>query len=118
MLLRVEVDTEHWLSAGARHDQLFALYRGRAIYAPVTIDDGTNVATFAGPEETPASGFLWPESREMLAHKPFVIHQAQGRGHVIAFTADPTVRAYLDGLNVLLLNAVLRGPSQAEPVRW
>ncbi len=33
------------------------------------------------------------------------------------FTQDPTVRAYLDGLNVLLMNAIFRGAAHARPVR-
>jgi len=35
------------------------------------------------------------------------VHQPFGRGHVVAFAEDPNVRAFADGLNLLLLNAVL-----------
>lgn len=34
---------------------------------------------------------------------------------VVGFTADPNTRAYMDGLNVLFLNAVFRGPAHARP---
>jgi hypothetical protein len=33
---------------------------------------------------------------------------------VVAFTEDPTFRAMLDGMNVLFLNAVFRGPAHAR----
>ncbi len=38
-----------------------------------------------------------------------------GRGMVIAFTQDPNVRAYLDGLNTLFINAIFRGAAHATP---
>ena len=41
----------------------------------------------------------------------------RGDGFVIAFTQDPNVRAYLDGLNVLFMNAIFRGSAHARPVR-
>ena len=52
-----------------------------------------------------------------LAYKPFVVSESFGAGEVIAFTQDPTVRAYLDGLNVMLMNAIFRGSAHARPVR-
>ena len=41
--------------------------------------------------------------------------QTEGRGVAIAFTADPSFRAALDGMNVFFLNAVFRGPAHARP---
>jgi hypothetical protein len=49
--------------------------------------------------------------KKQLAFKPLMMVQREGRGHVIAFTADPNYRAYLDGMNILFLNAVFRGPA-------
>jgi len=40
-----------------------------------------------------------------------------GAGQVISFTQDPTVRAYLDGLNVILMSAIFRGAAHARPPR-
>ena len=37
-----------------------------------------------------------------------------GRGLVVGFTEDPNFRAMLDGMNVLFLNAVFRGPAHAR----
>ena len=57
------------------------------------------------------------ENRKQLAYKPFAVVQPDGRGFVIAFTQDPNVRAYLDGLNVIFANAIFRGAAHARPVR-
>jgi hypothetical protein len=60
---------------------------------------------------------MWEENRRQLAHKPFAIAQSRGRGIVVGFTQDPNVRAYLDGLNVIFMNAIFRGSAHARPVR-
>ena len=91
--------------------------RGPDIYTPIRFDKGTNVAVFAPAEELLASGYLWEENRKQMAYKPFVALQPEGRGFLIAFTQDPNVRAYLDGLNVVFMNAILRGAAHARPVR-
>ena len=115
-MARADVHPEHWLSAGVA-PVLNVLIRGSDIYTPIRIDDGVNVARFQGPEELLRSGYLWEENRRQLAYKPFVLSQPRGAGQVIAFTQDPTVRAYLDGLNVILVNAIFRGSAHARPVR-
>ena len=50
-----------------------------------------------------------------LAYKPLLMEQRHGRGRVIGFTVGPNFRAYMDGLNVLFLNALFRGPAHAGP---
>ncbi|MDG1437634.1 MAG: M14 family zinc carboxypeptidase, partial [Emcibacteraceae bacterium] len=102
VMLKAKVDLEHWLTAGSA-ETLNVLYRGSDIYTPVTIDKGRNVVNYLGAEEVLASGYLWEENRVQLAHKPFIISEPKGRGQVIGFTSDPTVRAYLDGLNLMLI---------------
>ena len=37
--------------------------------------------------------------------------------YVIGFTEDPNYRAYLDGLNVIMLNAVFGGPAHSGRLR-
>ncbi len=115
VLAKARVDTEHWMGAGMA-DSVQALVSGRAIYSPVKLDKGVNVAVFAGPDQVLVSGYLWEENRKQLAHKPLVVVETLGRGLVIGFTTDPNYRAYLDGMNVLFLNAVFRGPAHARPV--
>lgn len=114
VVVRAELDPDHWMNAGM-DETVHALVRGRAIYTPLTLDEGQNPAIFSGPDDLVASGYLWEENRNQLAYKPLTMVQAHGRGLVIGFTADPNYRAYLDGLNTLFLNAVFRGPARARP---
>lgn len=116
VLARVNVDQEHWLTAGVP-EQVHSLFVGRDIYSPLTINHGRNVAYFQGPDEVLASGYLWDENREQIAYKPLLMVQPQGRGMVISFTQEPNYRAYMDGLQVLLFNAIFRGAAHAQPTR-
>ncbi len=116
VLVRASVDPDHWLGAGVA-TTLNVLVRGSDIYTPVKTDKGVNVAVFHPADELLASGYMWEQNRKQLAYKPFVIAQASGKGYVIGFTQDPNVRAYLDGLNVIFMNAILRGSAHARPVR-
>ena len=116
VLVNTDVNTDHWLAAGAA-ESIPALVRGSRIFTPPTQEQADIVARFAGPDELLASGYLWEENRTQLAFKPFLMTQNHGRGHVIAFTEDPAVRAYLDGLNTLLVNAVLVAPSYSRKLR-
>ncbi len=116
VLVKAEVDPDHWLGAGVA-STLNVLVRGSDIYTPVKMDKGVNVATFSNADELLASGYIWEQNRKQLAYKPFVVAERIGRGYVIGFTQDPNVRAYLDGLNVIFMNAILRGSAHARPVR-
>jgi hypothetical protein len=116
VLVRADVDPDHWLGAGVA-PTLNVLVRGSDVYTPITIDNGINVARFQGADDLLASGYIWEENRKQLAYKPFVVAQPTGRGIVIGFTQDPNVRAYLDGLNVIFMNAIFRASAHARPVR-
>lgn len=116
VLVRADVDQEHWLTAGVA-PVVNVLVRGTDVYTPIRLNDGFNVARFQGPDDLLASGYIWEENRRQLAYKPFLVSQSQGAGQVIAFTQDPTVRAYMDGLNVMLMNAIFRGAAHARPMR-
>jgi hypothetical protein len=116
VLLKADVDPDHWLAAGVA-PELNVLVRGRDIYTPIKLDKGVNVALFSSADELLNSGYIWEENRKQLAYKPFVVVQRSGRGYVIGFTQDPNVRAYLDGLNMIFMNAIMRGSAHARPVR-
>ena len=116
VLVKSNVDPDHWLGAGVA-PSLNVLVRGPDIYTPATMDKAVNVAVFSAADDLLASGYMWEQNRKQLAYKPFVVAQPSGRGYVIGFTQDPTVRAYLDGLNVIFMNAILRGSAHARPVR-
>lgn len=116
VLAKANVDPDHWLGAGVS-STINVLVRGPDIYTPIRLDKGVNVAYFPGADELLASGYMWEQNRKQLAYKPFAVAQPAGRGFVIAFTQDPNVRAYLDGLNVIFMNAIMRGSAHARPVR-
>jgi hypothetical protein len=116
ILANVAVDQEHWLTAGVNKN-VVALVTGSDIYAPITLNSGKNLAWFTGPETLLASGYLWQENKKQLAYKPFLIHQPLGKGMLVSFTQEPTTRAYLDGLNVLLTNSIFRAAAHAKPLR-
>jgi hypothetical protein len=111
-IVKCRVDSEQWISAGLPPN-VYAMISGRNIFTPIHVDRGVNAVSFAGPGELLASGYMWDEYIKQLAFKPFVITARSGRGVVIAFTANPNYRAALDGLNLLFLNAVFRGPAHA-----
>ena len=116
VFIRADVDTDHWLGAGVA-ETLNVLVRGSDIYTPIKLNAGTNVARFKGPDDLLASGYLWEENAKQFAYKPFVMVEGKGNGYVIGFTQDPTVRAYLDGLNLIFMNAIFQGAAQARPLR-
>jgi len=116
VIVNAAIDKDHWLAAGVA-EELKVLVRGGDIYTPVDLNTGTNVAYFKGKDDLLASGLIWEENKAQLAYKPFVIHQNMGRGMVIGFTQEPTIRAYLDGLNLIYMNAIFGGTAHAYPVR-
>ncbi len=115
VLVNADVDPDHWLGAGVA-PTIRTLVRGTDVYTPITIDKGVNVARFKDRDSLLASGYIWEENRKQLAYKPFVVAQPTGRGYVIGFTQDPNVRAYLDGLNLIFMNAIFRGSAHARPL--
>ena len=116
VLLRARVDGDHWLGAGVR-ETIYVLARGSDIYTPTRLDAGVNVARFEAADDVLASGFLWEKNLRQFAYKPFAVAEPKGTGYIVAFTQDPNVRAYLDGLNVIFMNAIFRGAAHARPVR-
>lgn len=112
VLLNTIADEHHWLSAG--YERAVTLLTGADIYTPLVEGDGVNVFRFAPEPEILASGYLWEENGRQLAYKPFVMAEPTGEGLVVGFTQSPVVRAYLDGLDLALLNAVLLGPAHVR----
>lgn len=116
VITKLNVDQEHWLTAGVP-ETVNSITVGNQIYRPLTIKNGRNLLTYAAADELLASGYLWAENQQQLAHKPYLMWQPRGRGMVISFTQEPTYRAYLDGLNITLANAIFGGASHARPLR-
>jgi hypothetical protein len=112
-IAKCRVDPEQWVNAGVPAS-VYTMVSGRAIFTPIKIDRGVNAVIFEAPDQVLASGYMWDEYRKQLAFKPFVVTARSGRGVVVGFTANPNYRAALDGLNLLFLNAVFRGPAHAS----
>lgn len=112
-LLNVVAEPDHFLSAGYDAGAV-VLAAGTQIFTPLDRADGINVLRFAAAPNLIASGYVWDENRRQLAYKPYLMAQRQGRGLVIGFAHDPSTRAYLDGLDLLIANAVLIAPSRVR----
>ena len=110
-ILRVVLDTEHWLASGT-DGEIGALVQGSRVFSPVTLDDGTNVGRYGELGDLVLSGIVWEESRPQLASKAFLIHEPVGSGQIIAFAEDPNYRAYTEATQLLFINAVLLGPGR------
>ncbi|MCH1926106.1 M14 family metallopeptidase [Shewanella sp. C32] len=116
VLANVEVDQEHWLTAGVK-PEVVSLVIGNDMFTPIKLASGKNVAWFSDEKHLLASGYMWQQNRKQLAYKPFLIYQPTGNGMVIGYTQDPTARGYLDGLNVMLMNTIFRAAAHATPLR-
>lgn len=112
-LLNTVADTSHFLSAGYDNGAI-VLASGSQIFTPLDRSKGINVLRFAAEDSLIASGYVWGENRVQMAFKPYMIAQPNGQGLAIGFTHDPSARAYLDGLDLLIANAVLVAPSRVR----
>ena len=111
-LVWTEAEPNHWLSAG--YDKAVVLAAGTDIYAPLNAGDGVTALRFASAETLLASGHLWNENRLQLALKPYATAESKGKGLIVSFTQSPVTRAYLNGLILLMANAVLLGPAHTN----
>ncbi|MBV7259436.1 M14 family metallopeptidase [Erythrobacter crassostreae] len=112
-LLNTVADPDHFLSAGY-DDGAVVMASGSQIFTPLDRGTGTNVMRFAAADRLIASGYVWDENRRQMAFKPYLMAQPSGSGLTIGFANDPTSRAYLDGLDLMLANAVLIAPSRVR----
>ena len=109
-IMRVEIDMEHWLSAGF-DGEIQAIVEGQRIFTPIKLDKGRNVGVYAAKDRLVAAGFTWENPKEQLPQKAFLLYQPIGRGHVIAFAEDPNYRAIPEATQLLFINAILLGPA-------
>lgn len=112
-LLNVVAEPDHFLSAGYDEGGV-VLATGTQIWTPLDRAKGVNAMRFAAAPELIASGYVWGENRKQLAYKPYLMAQRQGRGLVIGFAHDPSTRGYLEGLDLMIANAVLVAPSRVR----
>ncbi len=111
------VDPEHWIGFGLG-EKTPVLFWGDNVY--MSKHPVKTPVRLAGEEELRLSGLLWPEARQRLADTAYVTAESVGRGQIILFATDPTLRMWLAGAQRLFLNAVLLGPGMgaSQPVPW
>ena len=107
--LRADVFDDHWVTFGLS-PTLDVFFSGNTILAPIKPTRGRNLVTFRAKDDLLTSGFCWPQTLELIASKPYVMYQARGSGHVIAFSGDPNFRAMCPATQRLFFNVVMFGP--------
>lgn len=112
-LLNVVGEPDYFLSAGY-DDGAVVLATGTQIFTPLGRDKGVNAVRFAAAGNLIASGYVWDENRRQMAYKPYLMAQPTGRGLVIGFAHDPATRGFLEGLDLMIANAVLVAPSRVR----
>lgn len=108
-IARVNVDRSHWLGFGYGETTTVIVDSDR-IFTPLRLDQGVNVARYLPDDRFLVSGLVWEDARKQLPGKAYLMYVRAGRGHLVAFAEDPGYRAFLDGLNVMLLNAIFLSP--------
>jgi hypothetical protein len=108
--LRARVFDDHWVTFGCGRE-VDLLLSGSLILRPLKPTDGRNLVTFLPKDRIVTSGFCWPATIDLIAGTPFVLYQALGEGHVIAFSQDPNFRAMVPAMQRFFLNAVFFGPA-------
>ena len=108
VMLKVNLDTEHWLTSGMAESVPVMFYSTRAYLAKFPAV--RTVGRFAPASELRVSGLLWPEARVRLANTSYCTRERAGSGQIITFAHEPNFRAYFRGSERLLANAVLYGP--------
>ena len=111
------VDPEHWIGFGLGEKIPVLFWGDNAFMSKHPVKTAVRLA---GEEELRLSGLLWPEARQRLADTAYATVESVGRGQIILFATDPTLRMWLAGAQRLFLNAVLLGPGMgaSQPVPW
>jgi hypothetical protein len=106
-IMRVDLDVEHWLTAGLS-GRVPVLTGGAACLlakAGVQVPGMYSEAKFLR-----LSGLLWPEARERWANTAYVTRESRGKGQIILFADEPTFRGYFLASERLFWNAIFLGP--------
>ncbi len=115
-LLTAFVAQDHWLTLGLK-PVVHPLAMLRRLWRPLTVQEGWNVIHYAPAERQPASGVIWPHAAELAAFHPYAMLAPLGGGFVVAVSEDQPARAYQDGLDMLIANAVFRAPQHSRRLR-
>ncbi len=106
-ILRVDLDTEHWLNFGCDSQIPAILYTP---YAYLSKKPVQTAARFSEASDLRLSGLLWPEARKRWEKSAYATREAYGKGQIILFAGEPNYRSYFYGTTRLLLNSIFLGP--------
>jgi hypothetical protein len=109
--LKAHAFQKHWLTFGCSAT-FPAFFHGDIAFEPLPPTTGRSLVEFAAEDELLVSGFCWPETKPLIAGKTYLAYQPLGKGHIVAFAADPNFRAMFPSLQRLFVNACLFGPGQ------
>lgn len=115
-ILKAKLTEDHWLTQGVKKE-LYFTYFGSNVYKPLSRENGDNPVIFANADEVAASGMVFESNKQILANKPVVMVTQYGGGMAIGFTADPIYRAHSDGLDGLILNALVHSTARSNKIR-
>ena len=108
-IARLSVNQEHWLGFGFG-ETTNTIVESNRIFTPLKLDKGVNIARYLPEGKMLLSGLMWEDAQAQLPGKAFLLYSRLGSGHIVAFAEDPNYRAFLDGLNLMLMNAIFFGP--------
>ncbi|UCB53210.1 MAG: hypothetical protein JSV10_03790 [Candidatus Zixiibacteriota bacterium] len=117
VILRADLDQEHWLTSGMDHKVPIMMYSEFAFMSKRPVQ---TAARLSEAENLRLSGLLWPEARERWANTAYLTRERSGKGQVILFAFQPDFRGYFHGTERLLINALLFGPGlgTSRPAPW
>lgn len=106
-ILRVDLDDEHWLTAGCG-ESVPVMFNSSYAFLPA---GGVQVAgRLAEKNSVRLAGLAWPEARERWQKTAWLTREGKGRGQVVLFATLPNFRGYFHGAERPLLNALFLGP--------
>jgi hypothetical protein len=105
-ILQLELEGHHPFTVGC----------SSPLYAPVLSDrllrasaESPGVARYG--QSPRVAGFMWPRMEKAVPGMSYLVHERLGAGHVVLFAEDPAFRGAWEGLDRLLLHALIFSPN-------
>jgi hypothetical protein len=117
VIMRADLDEEHWLTSGMNDKVPVILYTDFAFMSKSPVE---TAARLSDADSLRLSGLLWPEARQRWAKTAYLTRESLGKGQIILFAFQPDFRGYFFGSERLLINALLFGPGLGtyKPAPW
>ncbi|WP_395373724.1 M14 family zinc carboxypeptidase [Marinicella sp. W31] len=102
-IIAAKADLSHPLSFGTHLPTQHVLARGRAV---LEVSENPYVTPLQALEKPVAAGYISEHWQEKLSEAPLVIAERSGAGAVIKFGFNPNFRAYWEGTQQWMINAI------------